>query len=344
MIGLGGIGQRHLRNLHALLGDDLKVSAYRVRRLDQVLTDRLTIEQGASLEQKYGVTVFNDLDAALAERPDAAFVCNPSSLHVTVALKAARAGCHLFLEKPLSHNLDGIKELIEEVRSRKLVALVGYQLRFHPALLRLRDLLAGGTIGRVVAVRMEVGEYLPGWHTYEDYKQMYASRPDLGGGVILSQIHEMDLIYWLFGLPERVFALGGQLSRLEIEVEDTASTLLQCRRDGRVLPVHLHQDYIQRPPSRVTQVIGDAGKVIVDLRAPSLRVFDGEGEEREFVAFDTFERNQLFLDEMSHFLACVRGEQESSVTVFDGAQSLRMALASKESISTGRVVELSPDL
>ena len=80
-----------------------------------------------------------------------------------------------------------------------------------------------------MAVRIEVGEYLPGWHTYEDYRQMYASRADLGGGVILSQIHELDYLYWLFGLPKRVFALGGHLTRLEVDVEDIASILLECR-------------------------------------------------------------------------------------------------------------------
>jgi predicted dehydrogenase len=342
MIGLGGIGQRHLRNLHALLGGDLRVSAYRVRRLTQVLTDTLQIEQGADIEKKYGVTVYDDLDKALDARPDLAMVCNPSSLHVPVALKAARAGCHLFLEKPLSHNLDGVAELIGEVEKRKLAALVGYQLRFHPCLKRLKDLVAGGAIGRVVAVRLEVGEYLPGWHAYEDYRQMYASRPDLGGGVVLSQIHEMDQVYSLFGLPERVFALGGHLTRLEIDVEDTASILMQCRSDGRAVPVHLHQDYIQRPPSRQYQVIGDAGKVLIDLRATSLTHYDGEGRVSEQFALDQFPRNQLFFDEMTHLLACVRGEQAPVVSVRDGAQSLRMALAAKESIDTGRVVDLSP--
>jgi predicted dehydrogenase len=342
MIGLGGIGQRHLRNLHALLGGDLQVSAYRVRRLPQVVTDTLQIEQGADIEKKYRVKVFNDLDEALDARPDLALVCNPSSLHVPAALKAARAGCHLFLEKPLSHNLDGVAELIGEVEQRGLVALVGYQLRFHPCLQRLKEIVHGGAIGRVVAVRMEVGEYLPGWHTYEDYRQMYAARPDLGGGVVLSQIHEMDQVYSLFGLPERVFALGGHLTRLEIDVEDTASILMQCRADGRAVPVHLHQDYIQRPPSRQYQVIGDAGKVLIDLRAASLTHYDGEGQVREQVTHDQFPRNQLFFDEMTHLLACVRREQAPLVSIRDGAQSLRMALAAKESIDTGRVVELSP--
>jgi predicted dehydrogenase len=340
MIGLGGIGQRHLRNLHALLGGEMEVSAYRVRRLSQVVTDTLDIEPGADIEEKYRITVHHELDRALAARPDLALICNPSSLHVPVALEVARAGCHIFMEKPLSHDLGGVAELIDEVERRDLVGLVGYQLRFHPCLVRLKELIEQRAIGSPVGVRMEVGEYLPGWHAYEDYRRMYASRADLGGGVILSQIHELDQIYGLFGRPERLFALGGHLTRLEVDVEDVASILMQCRVAGRAIPVHLHQDYIQRPPSRQYEVIGDAGKILVDLRTTSLTCHDGDGQVRERVTLEEFPRNRLFLDEMTHLLACLRREQAPLVTLRDGAESLRMALAAKESIATGRVVEL----
>lgn len=338
--GLGGIGQRHVRNLRTLV-PSADILAYRVRRDSPALTDGLTAEPGRSVEEKYGLRVFADLDAALAERPDAVLVCNPSSLHMPVAVKAAQAGCALFIEKPLSDTAAGTSELIDLVERGSLVGLVGYQLRFHPGLRRAQALLEAGAIGRVVAVRIEVGEYLPGWHTYEDYRQMYASRADLGGGVILSQIHELDYVYWLFGMPTRVFALGGHLTRLEVDVEDTASILLECIVDGRAVPVHVHQDYIQRPPSRTCEVIGDAGKILVDLRQMTLTAFDAEGNVMESSSNPGFERNQLFLDEMTHFLACLDGRENPSVSIRDGAQSLSIALAAKRSIDTGQVVELA---
>ena len=80
-----------------------------------VLTDTLQVEAGSELERKYNLTTFTSLDEALARKPSAVFICNPSSLHIPVALAAAEAGCHLFLEKPLSHSLDGIGPLIEIV-------------------------------------------------------------------------------------------------------------------------------------------------------------------------------------------------------------------------------------
>ncbi|MGA2253956.1 MAG: Gfo/Idh/MocA family oxidoreductase, partial [Thermoguttaceae bacterium] len=317
-----------------------EVLAYRVRRQSHVLTDQLQIENQAGLEEKYAVRLYRDLDAALAQHPHAALICNPSSLHVAVALKAAEAGCHLLLEKPLSHNLEQVDELIRLMDGKGLVGLVGYQMRFHPCLRRLHELLTTRAVGRIVAVRAEVGEYLPSWHPYEDYRQMYASRAELGGGVVLSQIHEIDYIYWLFGMPRRVFAIGGHLSSLEIDVEDTASILMECVVDGRPIPVHLHQDYVQRPPNRSCQVIGDDGKILVDFRNLYVKHFDGSGSLVAETSFVTLQRNQLFLDEMKHFLACVERRELPLVSVNDGAQSLRIALAAKQSLSTRRPVDL----
>lgn len=340
MVGLGGIGQRHVRNLQSLMGSDLEIMAYRYRNSLQVLTDQLGVEQGSNLVEKYAIKVYSDLDQALSQKPDAVFICNPSSLHVPIAMQAAQAGCNLFIEKPLSHNLKQVEELINIVESRNIKAVVGYQMRFHPCLMRLHTLIQEQTIGQVIAVRTEVGEYLPGWHTYEDYRQMYASRKDLGGGVILAQIHELDYIYWLFGFPKRVFAMGGHLSSLDIDVEDTASILMECDVDGRPIPISVHMDYIQRPPSRTCEIVGDTGKIMVDLRALTLNVFDGQGTLIEASSYEGYQRNQLFLDELKYFFEYIQGNKAPLVTIREAAQSLRIGLAAKESLLTGKVVDL----
>lgn len=339
--GLGGIGQRHVRNLRALLGAGAEIDAYRVRKQSPVLTEGFGVEHGANLEATYGLRSFDDLEQALAQRPSAVFVCNPSSLHVGVAMAAAQAGCHLFIEKPLAASWAGVEALADLVERRKLVAVVGYQMRFHPCLQQLRALLLQRRIGSVLAVHAEIGEYLPGWHPYEDYRGLYASRRELGGGVTLAQIHEFDYLYWLFGLPRRVFALGGHGSSLEIDVEDVASILMECVVDGRAVPVHLHQDYLQRPPARSCKVVGERGTIVADFAALTVEVVDGATGAAEAWGFEDFERNRMFLDQLRHFLACVRGEQQPLVPVREGAQSLRMALAARESIETGRTVQLA---
>jgi len=338
--GLGGIGQRHIRNLRTILGPQVQITAYDVRRLMPVVTADLQIKTGSNVEDEYGIQVVDDLETALNREPDAVLVCNPSSRHMEVALAAAQAGAHLFIEKPLSNSYYGVKELIELVQRQRLVSLVGYQMRFHPLLQRLRALLQQNAVGQILAVRAEVGEYMPGWHKYEDYRKIYASRRELGGGVILSQIHELDYLYWLFAFPRRIFALGGHLSRLEIDVEDTADILMECEMQGQRVPVHVHLDYLQQPPSRTCHVIGDAGQILLDLRLASLSLFDGSGNLAERKSFASFERNQLFLDEMSHFLACLRNDDSPQVPVHVGAQSLRMALAAKESMATGKAIDM----
>ena len=340
MVGLGGIGQRHLRNLRALLGDKTEILAWRVRRLSHVVTPTLQSDQNLDVEKVYGIRVFDTLEAALGEKPQIAFICNPSSMHVPPALACLRAGCDLFLEKPVSHNLDGLAELLREAAERNRVVMVGYQLRFHPCFRALQKAVREGSLGDLLAVRAHVGEYLPGWHPYEDYRQMYASRADLGGGVIVTQIHEFDYLYALFGIPRRLFALGGHWSHLEIDVEDTASTLMEFHVAGRPLPVHLQQDYVQRPPSRGCEIVGDRGKIHMDLTGLSVTRYDREGKVAETARWENFDRNQLFLDQLRHFLECVDTRQKPFVDLQDGVGSLRMALAARESIASGRVVEL----
>ncbi len=219
--------------------------------------------------------------------------------------------------------------------------MVGFQLRFHPCLRKLAETVHSGVLGNLLAVRATIGEYLPSWHPYEDYRQMYAARADLGGGVVLSQIHEFDYLYSLFGVPQQIYAIGGHWSELEIDVEDTASILMKCRVDRRPLPIQLHQDYLQSPPSRQCEVIGDRGRAVMDLRALAVTVFTLGKPTPEVNNFAGFERNQLFIDELDHFLKCVKERKRPVVDLNDGLQSLRIALAVKRSIATHQVVELA---
>lgn len=337
MVGLGSIGQRHMRNLLTILGEEAEFIAYRVRKNDTVITETLSVEEGVTLDKKYSFVSFGDLQEALNQGPQAVFICNPSSLHMPVALEAARNGCHLFIEKPLSHNLEGIDELASLVKQNNLVTFVGFQLRFHPCFIKLKKLLAEERIGNLLAVHMEVGEYLPAWHKWEDYQGMYASRRELGGGVVLTQIHEIDYAIDLFGCPRSVYAIGGHYSSLELDVEDTANVIMECPHKNRTLPVFLHMDYIQRPPSRKCRVIGEKGAITMDFHALSVSTVYNSGEE-ELYKIDDFDRNRLFLDELTHFLACIDGKEVSLVDVKKARSGMAVAIAIKKSMENGEKV------
>lgn len=325
LVGLGSIGQRHLRNLATLGCTDLWAVRVRNRPLPE-------LPPGVRLQ------TFADLEEALTQGPEVVFVTNPTSLHVPTALAAARRGCHLFIEKPLGHTLEGVAELAEEVERRRLTVLVGCSLRFHPGLLQVKALLDSGRIGSVIAARLQVGEYLPGWHPWEDYREGYSARRDLGGGVILTLIHELDYSRWLFGDPTRVVAFGGKRTSLEVDVEDVAAILLEFPH-GPV--VQLHMDYIQRPPSRTCQIVGEAGQIIWDYYGEGVRLYGADsGAWTLFPHPPGLERNTVYLDEVRHFLDCLGGRATPAVKLADGLRVLEMAMAARTSLEKGEVVWL----
>ena len=135
----------------------LRFFAFRVRKLANVVTPTLQLAPGRNVEEEYQIRSFDNLQEALAENPEIAVICNPSNMHVPAALECARAGCDLFIEKPLSNGVEGVAELIDEVESRGRIAMVGYQLRFHPCFLRLREILQQEALGNLLAVRATVG-------------------------------------------------------------------------------------------------------------------------------------------------------------------------------------------
>jgi predicted dehydrogenase len=333
--GLGSIGQRHVRNLRALLGGQVEILAYRAQGDSPLLNADMTVNQGAALEATYGIRSFSHLDAALEQKPDAVFVTNPNSLHLSVALAAARAGCHLFIEKPLADSLEGVEELLDIVERQHLVAFVAYQFRFHPGLRWIKALLDERRLGRLAAAHIVNGEYLPDWHPYEDYRRSHAARRSLGGGALRIQTHEFDYALWLFGMPRRIYAVGGHLSGLEIDVEDSVSVLLSCEDRGAALPVHIHLDYLQRPPQRICEVIGDAGKVHYDFYSHRVVFHELKSRTKQHIDFEGFERNQMFMDELRHFVACLRGESRPLVDLPEAVRSLQLSLLADESLRTG---------
>ncbi|MGH7720178.1 MAG: Gfo/Idh/MocA family protein [Gemmatimonadaceae bacterium] len=326
VLGLGSIGERHLRNLRALGEEDIAV----VRVLNRAPRDPALLE---------GVTVYRSLEQALGDGVEAAVICTPASMHTQAALEAAEAGCHLFIEKPVSDRLDDLDRLCRLVAARELVSLVGFNLRFHPALCQLARWIESGAVGRVLSVRAEAGQYLPDWHPWEDYRIGYSARRALGGGVILDLIHEIDYAAWLFGSASAVFCMGGRHSSLEIDTEDVVEILLRCER-APVVEIHL--DYLQRRYRRTCQVIGEEGTLFwndAEGRAWIERAGASTDEERRF----SLDRNEMFVAEMRHFLQCIARREMSRVPLEDGVRSLRIALAARRSLETRRIEHLEAD-
>lgn len=331
-IGLGSIGQRHLSNFREIAGKGSEVLVYRSTN-HNILISNGTGEPCGSLEQHYGCRTFTELDKALAERPDAVFVTNPTSKHLEVALKAAEKGCNLFIEKPLSHNLDKVGLLEDAVKEGGIIVMVGYQTRFHPCYKDIHDILSNGTYGKVISAGFEWGTYLPSHHPYEDYRLGYAAKKDLGGGVILGLSHELDVICSFWGLPDEIHAVGGKLSPLEMDTEDTVSALMEFKVNGHRFPVSLFLSYAQTKESHMWRVQLEEATIFCDLTDNTVGVFGRDGNAISENSYPDLKRNDLYLFEIKHFLKAVQERWQPSVSLYDGIECLNLAARIKESIN-----------
>jgi predicted dehydrogenase len=323
--GCGSIGQRHIRNLKFLKAGEL--TAF----------DTLP-ERRKEAGEKYGVEVFDNFDKALKSKPDAALICTPTSLHMQYALEAARRGCHLFIEKPISHTLEGVAELMEATSKKKLAVLVGCNFRFHWGLQLVKKRLDEGKIGRLLSARAEFGQYLPDWHPWEDYRKGYSANKALGGGITLDAIHEIDYIHWLAGKISAVSAFTGKISSLEIDTEDTAEILL---RGVKGVIASIHMDYVRRDYNRCCELVGESGTIKWSFQDNSVSLFTAATKQwQTYDAPKSYDVNDMYVTEMEHFLRCVRGEEKPSLGPEEAKRELEIVLAAKESSDTGRTIEL----
>ncbi len=337
IVGLGAIGQRHARNLRKLLGDDVDLIALRRRGGGVALSDEMRPQDGVLPEESLGIRVFSDLDEALAEKPDGAVIANPTSMHLETSAACLEAGCGLLIEKPLSHTWDGVPEFVAAAESSAVPVAIGYQLRFHPLIERVRAIVRDETLGPVLSASSTYGEYLPDWHPYEDYRVSYAGRRDLGGGVLLTQIHDIDYLGWVLGWPTDVYSIGGHFSSLEVDVDDTAASMWSCIINGRTVPVQVQQDYVRRPAVRRLEMVMEQGGLHLDLLASHLLAWGPDGRCVVDEHLRDFDRNDLFIAEMRNFLECLGGRETPRVTAAEGAKSLAIALAALRAQSSGAV-------
>lgn len=324
VIGCGSIGKRHLKNLIDLGTKDIIAVDTAEDRIEEV-------------EKEFGIRAYTELKIALTNKVNVAVICTPTSLHVPIALTLAKEKCHLFIEKPLSHSLDGVEELINEIERHKLYTMVGCNFRFHLGLRKIKALLQKGTIGNVLTARAQYGQYLPDCHPWEDYRQVYSAQHYLGGGVILDRIHEIDYMRWLLGEVKEIFCLAGHLSQLEINTEDTAEMLLQFV-NGIIASIHL--DYVRRTYDCSLEIVGDQGIIQWNYQDHKVRWYTPAVSKWETYQWDNYSGNEMYVEEMQHFLRVLSGKEKSEQDVRNGKRILEIALAAKRSAENGEIITL----
>ena len=320
IVGAGSIGSRHLRNAKLLGVGDLAV-------FDQ------DAGRASAMAEETGATAFPSLEAALSWRPGAAVICTPPAHHIHAARACATAGCHLLIEKPLAAATDGIPELAALAARSGLGISVAYQLRFHPAIVRMRELVCAGLIGRVLSIRAEYGQYLPAWRPARDYRETYTAQLAQGGGILLDASHEIDYVRWIAGEARSVFATLGRLSALEMDAEDTAALVL--RLDGPAL-AEIHLDCVRRGYARGCAIVGSEGTIQWDSQI-GLRITAADGSVREEPIVP--DPNAAYVAELDAFLKRPDAVPPMA-SLADGRRVLDIVLAARESSASRREINL----
>jgi predicted dehydrogenase len=311
--GTGSIGKRHIRNLLEL---GVEVVAYRYRGSNCLAGDGLPP----------GVAIADSIAEAISSPLDAVVIANRTDQHMSVAITAARAGHHLFIEKPLANSLKDTEVLVEQVDTNNLVVEVGFMLRFHPNLRWMKSYLATGGLGELHYARAIVGQYLPDWRPDSDYRQGYSASRAWGGGVIFDLIHELDIVRWLLGEAADVVTMTRHSPALKIETEAIAQIGLRLKSE---VLVQVHMDYLRPSYARSLEIVGSEGVLIWNYPAGTVSLIDRSGGTRVVhEVSDGYARNDMYLAHMRHFICRLTdGMTAAGASLNDGIEALKLALA-----------------
>jgi predicted dehydrogenase len=332
VIGCGSIGRRHIKNLLGL--------GHKVTATDVSADSRKAA--GAAL----GVVVVETTEAGLALKPQAVLICTPPSTHLELAAKAINAGAHVFIEKPVSDTPDGIGSLEKLAAKKGKMVQVGYNLRYVPALVKLKRALEAGTYGKALSARVIFAQYLPYWRPGTDYRQGYTGKKRFGGGIILEASHELDYICWLLGKPVKLSCAARKVSSLDVDTEDTADILVDFE-SGALANVHL--DFVRQDYKRGCGIECEKATLVWKLGWRSgrstleARSFDParpEAIKSEMLLDVPWNANDMYVEEMKSFVSAIGAGRKPSPGLREGELALRLALKALESSEKGKIVKL----
>ncbi|MBQ9274253.1 MAG: Gfo/Idh/MocA family oxidoreductase [Succinivibrio sp.] len=254
-VGLGSIGQRHLRNLREILKrrDDTG-SIYALRSLP---LRELPSEAEAALDGQF--SSYDELPRDFTH----IFITNPTSYHYKTLLRLLPCAPCFFVEKPLFELPDFT---LPDLKDK--VVYTACPLRYTALLRRMQEYVSSH---RVIAARAICSSYLPAWRPQSDYRQSYSARKELGGGVALDLIHEWDYLTWLFGMPLDLKSYRAKLSDLDIDTEDCAVYI--ARYADKLVSLHL--DYFGRRARRELELYTDSEVVRGDFITGEIQHSDG---------------------------------------------------------------------
>jgi predicted dehydrogenase len=314
VLGLGSAGSRHARNLLAL-GHDV------------VAFDPSPREAPA------GVVLVESEQEAIRTSV-AVVVASPNVLHAAQAVAALDEGRHVLVEKPLAITAEDALAVEQAALRGGLTCGVAMNLRFLGALEAFKALLAAGRLGTPRLAEAVFGYDLRRWRPDSDYRESYSARSELGGGIVLDAVHELDYLLWLLGPIASVAAETDRVSTLEIDVEDVALALLRFR-SGAVGTVSLN--FFEPAYRRGCVLVGTDAVARWDWGSDEILVRDGDGATDSLPAGDI---EQTYADVVCDFVDAVESGGVPRTSCQEGVEAVRVAEAIKQSASEGRRIAL----
>jgi spore coat polysaccharide biosynthesis protein SpsF len=323
IIGAGSIGQRHIKNL-------------KKKGVNNIVALRSKKGHFKKLPIEFQLVEVDSWKKAIALKPDIAIIANPSSYHVESAIKICDNVKGIFIEKPISNSSDSCKRLIEILNEKKVVSFVGHNMMFHPSIDKIIKFHDNNDVGSIINIQCQAGQWLPDWHPYEDYKNAYYARKDLGGGVSLTLIHEIHLALELAGLPISVYGEISEYNQLDVDV-DVCSDLMIKHNTGAVSQIHL--DYLQRPSHRSGLVTFEKGWVSYDFRKMELIGQIKGGDVFRIWSNLDHDFNEVYEDQLDKFLRFVEeGRLKHQYDANSAIESVKVVEAFIQSNSSGKKV------
>ena len=262
VVGLGSIGQRHVRLLSERHDVELhicdKVEDYRAQTI-------------ASLHERK-ITEYADFSIALNAHPDIVFICVPNQFHVSVALEAIKSGVDIFVEKPISDSIESARKLVAAAESAKRFLQVGYMLRLDEGLCKMKELIKKGILGNLIGGRAMIGTYITLLNAKNQDRIKYPN------SLIVDYTHEIDFIRWFFGDVADIKAMGAQLGSLDMRPQPNIFQMILKMKSGALVQVHM--DYIQYPQRRIFEIYGDRGTLSYDFMTGEIRHFSFQKDHR----------------------------------------------------------------
>jgi UDP-N-acetylglucosamine 3-dehydrogenase len=320
VVGAGSIGKRHARLLNER--DDIETE------IVEPNAEALQI----ALEEVGDVRTHSSFDEMLQTKPDMVLIATPHTLHCGQTVAALEAGADVLCEKPMSDSLDDAKKMKETADRTGKVLDIGFSQHFNPPMMRLKQIINDGTLGKVIHLHARIGTY----YTLMCSKSRYQAHHE--GALIFDYAHQPDSFYWMLGTaPKRVYAAGMQAGDLKLSANPNVVSMI-CEYDSPLMTT-IHLNYVQYPQRAEYEAVGDKASVIADLCTGKIRIYKIGSDE--IIEEDVSpERDNLYRDEHQAFIDAVDGKRGPETSAAAGVVSTAVCQAVLDSWKSGRPVDV----